>query len=488
MCGIVGTIGNSSVATELYEGLIALQHRGQECAGIATYNHQFHVRKGMGLVREVFSNESIIELGGNVGIGHVRYSTIGFSTIDDAQPFMVNSPFGIALAHNGNVYNAWQLKDELFQEDLRYINSTNDAEIILNIFASALSKGDPNHFFDGVCEAVKSVFIRAKGGYSVVAVIAGKGLLAFRDPHGIRPLVWGQRKTTFRTEHMFASENTMFQILGYELVRDVGQGEVIFVKLDGTVESRIVQQKELRPCIFEYVYFARPDSFLNGVSVYRARLHMGENLAKKIQRLYPTLPIDVVIPAPSTASTAALSCSHVLGVRYTEGLVKNHFIGRTFIMPGQEVRQKANKYKLSVIDSEVRNKNVLVVDDSIVRGSVSRHIVNLIRSHGALKVYLASTAPPLRYADLYGIDLPTREEYIAHNRTEEEICRLIQADLLIYQDLEELVEAVTRKATFPFKPHTAYFNGEYPTGVTEDELTFLEQRRKAERQRDAVML
>ena len=357
MCGIVGIISNSFVATEVYESLLALQHRGQDCAGIGTYEKSFHIRRGMGLVREVFHQGNIVNLTGNMGIGQVRYPTVGGGTVDDVQPFVVNSPYGIAMAHNGNVFNFWELKKELFEKDYRQVNSNNDVEVILNVFAYELSRFCHREFFDSICEAVKSVHQRVKGAYSVVAIIADKGMIAFRDPHGIRPLVWGQRKSSFKTEHIFASENTMFEILDFDFYDDVGPGEVVFVDLKGEVHRQRVTEKEFRPCIFEYVYFARPDSFLNGVSVYRSRLRMGQNLGKKIKKAHPNLPVDVVIPAPESATTAALAVAHELGVRYSQGIVKNHFVGRTFIMPGQATRQRANRYKLSVIDFEVRDKN-----------------------------------------------------------------------------------------------------------------------------------
>ena len=473
MCGIAGIIGNGQVSTELYESLLALQHRGQDCAGISTYNKCFHQKRGLGLVREVFSQEDIFDLKGNMGIGQVRYPTVGAITKEEVQPFYVNSPYGISMAYNGNVYNYWQLKEELFKNDLRHTNSSSDMEVILNVFAYELSRFCHRDFFDSVCQAVSSVHKRVKGAYSVVSMIADKGMVVFRDPHGIRPLIWGQRKTSFKTEHIFASENTMLQILGYDFYRDIEPGEVVFIDLNGEVKTKRVTEKEFKPCIFEYVYFARVDSFLNGVSIYRSRLRMGQNLAN----------IDVVILAPQSATTAALSCANELGVRYTEGIYKNPFIGRTFIMPGQEARQKANKYKLSAIKQEIKNKNVLVVDDSIVRGNVSRHIVKLMRENGAKKVYFGSASPPLRWPDIYGIDLPTREEYIAYDRSVEEIQQSIGADVLIYQDLDDLIEAVTRKGKLKFsRPHCAYFDGKYPTEeINEEVLVEIEKRRKQER-------
>ena len=482
MCGIAGIIGNNPVSTEIYESLLSLQHRGQDCAGLATYDKRFNIKKGLGLVRDVFHQQDMLNLKGRMGIGQVRYPTVGGGTEEDVQPFRVGTPYGIAMVHNGNVYNYWQLKEELLAKNLRQINSNNDVEVILNVFAYELSRFCHRDFFDSICQAVSSVHQRVQGAYSVVAMIADKGLVAFRDPHGIRPLVWGKRQNGSREEHIFASENTMFQILGFDYYRDVEPGEAVFVSLDGSVKTRRVTEAEFTPCIFEYVYFARVDSLLNGVSVYRSRLRMGQNLANKIKREHPDLEIDVVIPAPQSATTAALSCANVLGVRYTEGLYKNSFIGRTFIMPGQETRQRANKYKLSAIKFEIEGKNVLVVDDSIVRGNVSRHIVKLMRENGAKNVYFASASPPLRYPDLYGIDLPTRDEYIAHDRTVDQVRESIGADLLIYQDLEDLIEAVTRKGELKFKrPHCAYFDGQYPTAVTEEILNQIEQQRKLER-------
>jgi len=483
MCGIIGIIGNNDVAVEAYEGLLCLQHRGQDSAGICTYSDRFHVKKGMGLVREVFQQEDIFHLKGAMGIGQVRYPTVGGGTAEEVQPFTTSSPYGIAMAHNGNVFNFCELRQELFRKDFRQINSNNDVEAILNVFAYEMSRFCHRELFDSICLAVQAVHQRVKGAYAVVGLIADKGLIAFRDPHGIRPLVWGQRKTSFKTEHVIASENTMFEILGFDLHRDLEPGEVVFIDLKGEVQSRRITVKEFRPCIFEYVYFARPDALLNGVSVYRARLRMGQNLANKIKRDYPRLKIDVVVPAPESATTAALACAHELDVRYSNSLVKNHFVGRTFIMPDQEVRQKANRYKLSAIGFDIKDKNVLVIDDSIVRGNVSRHIINLMRNKGAKAVYFASASPALRWPDLYGIDLPTRDEYIAYNRSEDEIRQLIGADVLIYQDLPDLIEAVTRKGDLKFtKPHCAYFDGDYPTGdVNEEILAEVERQRKVER-------
>lgn len=494
MCGIAGIINkNNEVATELYESLIALQHRGQDAAGMATYNQGFHSKKGLGFVREVFQQQDVESLKGTMGIGHVRYPTAGGIKIEDAQPFLFETDLfetapGLALAHNGNIFNALDLKREILDKRRHDINTNNDAAIILHILGLDLSQrssDDPASesgasFFDALCSAVEGIYKQAKGGYSVVALIANKGLIAFRDPHGVRPLVWGTRNGG---DHIFASENSMFDQLKYEFNRDVEPGELVFVGLDGQVKSRVIMQKEFRPCVFEYVYFARPDATLNGVNVYRARKLMGENLAAKIKRVHPSLPIDVVVPAPDSASTAALAVAYNLEVKYSQALVKNMFIGRTFIMPGQKIRQQANHRKLSVIEQEVRGRNILVVDDSIVRGNVSRHIVNLLREHGAKAVYFASASPALRWPDLYGIDLPTREEYVAYNRTEEQIREFIGADVLIYQDLPDLVEAVMRDGNLKFKRmHTAYFDGDYATGdVDEKVLVGVEGFRKEQK-------
>jgi len=485
MCGIVGIISNKKVAVEIYEGLMCLQHRGQDSAGIATYNNQFHQKKGLGLVRDIFHQQHMDNLDGNLGIGWLRYPTVGGkTTIEDTQPFVVNSPYGIAMVHNGNIFNFHQLKQELSKENLRHINSNNDVEVILNVFAHELSRFCHRDFFDSICLAVESVYKRVKGAYSVVAVIADKGIIAFRDPNGIRPLVWGQRKTSFKIEHIFTSENTMFRILNFEFYRNLEPGEVVFIDLNGEVKNKRIVKKEFTPCIFEYVYFARPDAVLDDVSVYRSRLRMGQNLAKKIKKDYPDLEIDAVIPAPESSTPAAMSLAKELGVKFTLGLIKNHFIGRTFIMPGQKVRKRANEFKLSPIEFEIRDKNILVVDDSIVRGNVSRHIVKLMRSSGAKKVYFASTSPALRWPCLYGIDLPTKEEYIANNLTEAEIAKSLDADLVIYQNLDDLVEAVVRKGDIKFKnPCAACFCGKYPTGdINEEVLAEIDSQRKTERE------
>lgn len=479
MCGIVGIISNNQVAPEIYDALLALQHRGQDACGICTFSGQFHLKKGLGLVRDIFREKDMMRLKGNVGIGHTSYVTVGGLSYEDSQPFYVESPYGLTLAHNGNLYNSKELKKELMEKDLRHVNSNSDGEVLLNILGDGLRKGRRGNFVEVVFRAVANIHKRAKGAYSIVSFIGNQGLLAFRDPYGIKPLVMGKREKGFQPEYIFASENTMFNALGFEYVRDVEPGEAIFIDNKREVHSKIIKQKGYRPCIFEYVYFARPDAMLDQVSVYRSRLRMGQNLAKKIKKLHPDLEIDVVIPAPSTANTAALSCAHQLGVRYTEGLVKNQFVGRTFIMPGQEKRKKSVKQKLSPIGLEIKDKNVLIVDDSIVRGTTSQQIISLVRDFGAKKVYFAVTAPPLRWPCLYGIDMPTRGEFAANNLIEEEIRKSIGADVLVYQDLDDLIEAVTRKGDHKItRPCTACFNGEYPTcGVNEELLKKIEEER-----------
>ncbi len=485
MCGIIGIISNNQAAPEIYDGLLGLQHRGQDACGICTYNGQFHLKKGIGLVRDVFRENDMLRLQGNIGIGHTRYVTVGGMNYEDTQPFYVESPYGITLAHNGNLYNFSELKEELMRKDLRHVNSNCDAEVILNILGDGLRRNNHSDFVKTVFKAVDGIYKRAKGAYSVVSIISDKGLLAFRDPYGIRPLIMGKREKEFQTEYIFTSENTMFNALGFDYIRDVEPGEAIFINHKREIYNKIIKQKDRRPCIFEYVYFARPDSMLDRISVYRSRLRMGQNLAKKIKKLHPQIKVDVVIPAPSTANTAALSCAHQLGVRYTEGLVKNQFIGRTFIMPGQEIRKKSVKQKLSPIELEIKDKNVLIVDDSIVRGNTSQQIISLVRDFGAKEVYFAATAPPLRSPCFYGIDMPSRNEFIANNLTEEEIKKSIGADILVYQDLEDLIEAVTRKGDHKIKKLcTACFNGDYPTGdVDEKVFKKMEEERSADKAR-----
>ena len=494
MCGIVGIVGRSAVNQALYDALLVLQHRGQDAAGIVTCEgNKLHLRKDNGLARDVFDTAHMINLLGNVGIGHVRYPTAGCSSSAEAQPFYVNSPYGIALAHNGNLTNAEQLKRELFVEDRRHINTDSDSEILLNIFAHELQAHtiglsiDENDIF----RAVAGVHRRCRGGYAAVAMIPGYGVIAFRDPHGIRPVVFGARDTAEGSELMVASESVALDTLGFDLIRDVEPGEAVIFTVDGTLHTRQCADNAVKsPCIFEFVYFARPDSVIDEIFVHKARQRMGKKLAKKIERVWPKHDIDAVIPIPDTSRTAALTLANELGVRYAEGFIKNRYIGRTFIMPGQTARKRSVRQKLNPIDVEFKDKAVLLVDDSIVRGTTSRQIVEMARDAGARKVYFASAAPPVRYPNVYGIDMPAASELVAHGRTEEEVCAWIGADRLVYQDLEDLIDAVLKKGkTKVDRFDTSVFSGEYVTGdVTNDYLNHLEAERNdgAKQQRDAT--
>ncbi|MCF7969446.1 MAG: amidophosphoribosyltransferase [Methylococcaceae bacterium] len=476
MCGIAGIVSNQEVNQELYEALTVLQHRGQDAAGIVTCEgEKFHLRKGSGLVRDVFHTRHMLNLRGTMGIAHVRYPTAGCTSSAEAQPFYVNSPYGITLAHNGNLTNAEKLKKELFVQDQRHLNTDSDSEVLLNVLAHELQElGKLRITADDVFQAVSGVHTRCRGGYAVVAMITGFGVLAFRDPHGIRPLVYGERTTDQGTDFMFASENVALDVLGFTTVRDLEPGEAIFIERDGTLHSRqCAQETALSPCIFEYVYFARPDSILDSISVYKARRRMGDKLADKILRLRPDHDIDVVIPIPDTSRTSALQLANKLGIKYREGFIKNRYIGRTFIMPGQQLRKKSVRQKLNAIGMEFKGRNVLLVDDSIVRGTTSEQIIQMARDAGANKVYFASAAPPVRYPNVYGIDMPAAEELIAHDRTEEEVERALGCDWLIYQDLSDLIEAVQRGNPNIRQFDTSCFNGEYVTGDI-DQL-YLEQ-------------
>jgi amidophosphoribosyltransferase len=483
MCGIVGVVGYSPANQVIYDSLILLQHRGQDAAGITTYDHEGKIfaRKSIGLVRDVFQNHHMLRLQGNVGIGHVRYPTAGRAMSSaEAQPFYVNSPFGIALGHNGNLVNADELKAHLFAEDKRHINTNSDSEILLNVFAHELHKHSLSELTaEDVFYAVAGVHRRVKGGYSVVALIAGRGIVAFRDPNGIRPLVYGKRTHDKGTEYMVASESVALEANGFKLVRDLLPGEAIFINNEGRVWTRpCAAHSNHAHCIFEYVYFARPDSVIDGVSVHRARMHMGEKLAKKILREWPDHDIDVVIPIPDTSRTSALELATHLKVNYREGFIKNRYIGRTFIMPGQSLRRKSVRQKLNPISIEFVGKNVLLVDDSIVRGTTSQQIIQMARDAGARKVYMASAAPPVRHPNVYGIDMPAPNEFVAHNRTVEEIAREIGADRLIYQDLDDLVDAVRQENPELRNFDCSCFNGKYITGdVSSQYLDELETRR-----------
>ncbi|WP_317929020.1 amidophosphoribosyltransferase [Halioxenophilus sp. WMMB6] len=467
MCGVVGIVGHSDVNLELYDALTMLQHRGQDAAGIMTcHNGRIAQQKANGLVRDVFRSRHMQRLVGNFGIGHVRYPTAGSSGPALAQPFYVNSPYGIGLAHNGNLTNTAAVAEMLYKTDLRHVNTDSDTEVLLNVFAHELQKlGKLVPTAEDIFSAVASVHKRVKGGYAVVALIANYGLVAFRDPNGIRPLVYGQLSTDKGTAHMVASESVAFNVNGYQLVRDVAPGEALFITSDGELFAKqCAEQTKLRPCIFEHVYFARPDSIMDGVSVYKARLRQGERLAAKIVRERPDHDIHVVIPIPDSSRVAGQMVAQNLGVKFREGLVKNRYIGRTFIMPGQQQRKKSVRQKLNAIELEFKGKNVLLVDDSIVRGTTCQQIIQMARDAGANKVYFASASPAVKYPNVYGIDMPSANELIAHGRTEAEICQEIGADWLIYQDIDDLIAASMDGNPDIEQYEAAVFTGEYVTG------------------------
>jgi amidophosphoribosyltransferase len=487
MCGILGVVARSPVNQLLYDGLLLLQHRGQDAAGIVTSErNSFHMHKAPGMVRDVFRTRNMRSLPGNMGIAHCRYPTAGsaFSSAE-SQPFYVNSPFGIVLGHNGNLINSESLREEMFRTDRRHINTGSDSEVLVNVLAYELEKSsvklrlEPQSIF----AAVANVHRRVKGAYAVVSMIAGYGVLAFRDPFGIRPAVIGYNETPAGTEYMVASESVAIDALGFRVLRDIAPGEAVFIDEDGNFHSQqCARSASLNPCIFEYVYLARPDSLIDGASVYETRLNMGEKLAAKIRREHRDLQVDVVIPIPDSSRPSALQLAAGLGVPYREGFVKNRYIGRTFIMPGQAVRSRSVRQKLNPMPMEFAGKNVLLVDDSIVRGTTSREIVQMARESGARKVFFASAAPPVRFPNVYGIDMPTRAELIAAHRSEAEVAREIGADALIYQDLEELKDAVRRANPKLGNFETSCFDGIYVTGdVTVDYLRAIEIQRNASR-------
>jgi amidophosphoribosyltransferase len=487
MCGILGIVAHSPVNQLLYDGLLLLQHRGQDAAGIVTSEHNsFHMHKGGGMVRDVFRTRNMRSLPGNLGIAHCRYPTAGSAfKVAEAQPFYVNSPFGIVLGHNGNLTNSEQLKEEMFRTDRRHINTGSDSEVLVNVLAHELEQASVKLRLDpaAIFTAVTNVHRRLRGAYAVVAMVAGYGVVAFRDPFGIRPLIIGYNETPAGTEYMVASESVAVDALGFRVLRDVAPGEAVYIDEDGRFEARqCAPQASLNPCIFEYVYLARPDSLIDGASVYETRLHMGEKLADKIRRQYRHLQVDVVIPIPDSSRPSALQLAAGLGVPYREGFVKNRYIGRTFIMPGQAVRSRSVRQKLNPMSMEFSGKNVLLVDDSIVRGTTSREIVQMARESGARKVFFASAAPPVRFPNVYGIDMPTRAELIAAHRSEDEVTRELGADALIYQDLEALKDAVRQANPRLTKFETSCFDGVYVTGdVTSDYLRAIEIDRDAAR-------
>ncbi len=485
MCGIFGLFGTESVAQEMFDALTVLQHRGQDAAGMATADREgrFFLHKYTGLVRDVFHTRHMRDMAsGTAGIGHVRYPTAGCASPNEAQPFYVNSPYGIVLAHNGNLTNAESLARELFESDLRHLATTSDSEVLLNVFAHELArqkKTTPTA--EDIFAAISATQRRCLGAYAVVGMISGVGMFAFRDPHGIRPLVLGQRLKNGKTEYALSSETVAFLPLDFETISDVGAGEGIFISQKGNLHRKIcAENPKLTPCLFELVYMARPDSLMDGISVYKSRLRMGECLAKKIRETSPDLPVDVVIPIPDSGRTSAVELAFHLGVKYREGFVKNRYIGRTFIMPGQAIRKKSVKYKLSPIELEFRDKNVMLVDDSIVRGTTSKQIIQMARDAGAKNVYFASAAPAVRFPNVYGIDMPTRAELIAYGISETEVGKIIGADALFYQDLDDLIQAAREGNPNISSFEASCFDGKYITGdIDENFLRKVESGRGA---------
>jgi amidophosphoribosyltransferase len=484
MCGIFGLFTSKKhIAQDLFDGLTVLQHRGQDAAGIATCeaDGRVHLHKGNGLVRDVIHTRHVINLKGGVGIGHVRYPTAGCSSPDEAQPFYVNSPYGIMLAHNGNLTNSEQLAKEVFETNLRHLSTSSDSEVLLNVFANELAKQKTKHPTpDDIFEAISRTHKRVSGAYAVVGIIAGVGMFAFRDPNAIRPLCYGSRLSeNGEKEYAVSSESVAFSPLEFEMERDVLPGEALFIDAKGTLHTKQCAENPVySPCIFELVYMARPDSIIDKVSVYKSRLRMGENLANKIKKEAPDLDIDVVIPIPESSRTSAMELAFHLRKKYREGFIKNRYIGRTFIMPGQTMRKKSVHYKLSAIDLEFKDKNVLLVDDSIVRGTTSKEIIRMARKAGAKNVYFASAAPAVRYPNVYGIDMPTRRELVAHGVTEEEVGKIIGADAIFYQNLDDLVASAHEGNPEIQEFDCSCFNGEYVTGdVSEEYLQKIEAKR-----------
>jgi amidophosphoribosyltransferase len=490
MCGIVGIVSKGPVNQDIYDALTVLQHRGQDAAGIMTIdNGMFHLRKENGLVRDVFRTRHMKRLTGNVGIGHCRYPTAGSSSSAEAQPFYVNSPFGIAFAHNGNLTNAHELQAEVFSIARRHINTSSDSELLLNIFAHALQNAagfevKPEEIFS----AVETVHGKIRGAYAVIAAIIGNGMVAFRDPFGIRPLVLGKRQTEHGDEYMVASESVALDSVGFNFVRDVAPGEAVYVNQNGELFTKqCAKNPSCNPCIFEFVYFARPDSFIDGISVYASRVNMGRKLGEKIAREWTDYDIDVVIPIPETSMDVALQIANTLNKPYRQGFVKNRYIGRTFIMPGQIQRRKSVRRKLNAIPSEFKGKNVLLVDDSIVRGTTSEQIIEMARESGANKVYFASAAPEIRFPNVYGIDMPSANELIAYGREIEQICECIKADGLIFQNIADLVDAVREENRALTQFETSVFDGNYITGDVDQEYLESIDKSRSEKAKSPVI-
>ncbi|OBT15889.1 amidophosphoribosyltransferase [Vibrio sp. UCD-FRSSP16_10] len=481
MCGIVGIVGTTPVNQSIYDALTVLQHRGQDAAGIVTIDsNRFRLRKANGLVKDVFEVKHMQRLQGTVGIGHVRYPTAGSSSASEAQPFYVNSPFGITLAHNGNLTNAAEVRQNLFEKDRRHVNTTSDSEVLLNVLAHNIDMTKTFNITEqDVFEAVERVHETIRGAYAVTAMIIGHGMVAFRDPNGIRPLCLGKREVEGGIEYMVASESVALDAVGFDFMRDVAPGEAVYITFDGKLfTQQCAKNPQLNPCIFEFVYFARPDSFIDKISVYSARVEMGNKLGEKIKQEWGDLDIDVVIPIPETSCDIALQIAQIIDKPYRQGFVKNRYVGRTFIMPGQQQRKKSVRRKLNAIRSEFKGKNVLLVDDSIVRGTTSEQIIEMARDSGANKVYIVSAAPEVRFPNVYGIDMPSANELIAHGREADEIAELIGADGLMFQSLEDLVSAVGEGNPDVNVFETSVFSGQYVTGdVDQKYLDFLDSMR-----------
>ena len=486
MCGVVGVVSKSEVSPMIYDALTVLQHRGQDAAGIATCDQdKFHLRKQLGLVRDVFRDTHMVGLRGSMGIGHLRYPTAGSQDRELAQPMYVNSPYGISISHNGNLTNKDEISQILTDENLRFLSTDSDSEVLLNVFAHELQKqGTSSPTQKEIFKAVRATHKRIRGAYSVIFMINGVGIVGFRDPFGIRPLIFGSRENDLLgPDYMLASESTVLDTLGFNIISDVEPGEAVFVNTEGEMfREACIDNPIHTPCIFEYVYLARPDAVIDNISVHKSRMRMGEALAEKINKLKPDHDIDVVIPIPESSTTSALQLANTLGIKYTEGFVKNRYIGRTFIMPFQEKREKSVRQKLNPIEFEFKNKVVLLVDDSIVRGTTSRQIIEMARTAGAKKVYFASAAPPVRYQNVYGIDMAATTELIAHNRTEDEISELIGADWLIYQDLEDLIESAKYGNPSIQQFECSVFDGKYITAdIDKSYLQKLEESRSDEK-------
>ncbi len=489
MCGVIGVISSEPVNQVLYDGLTMLQHRGQDSAGIMTYdNGTVHLRKGNGLARNVFHTKHMLALTGNMGIGHVRYPTAGSSSSAEAQPFYVNSPYGISLAHNGNLTNAEEIKQDLFLEDLRHINTSSDSEILLNVFAHELARqGKVRISEKEIFSAVTGVHRRCRGAYAAITMINDYGIVGFRDVYGIRPICVGKKVTEDGIDYMMASESVALLSQGFDLIKDIQPGEAVYISLNGDIHTaQCATNAQCSPCIFEYVYFARPDSIIDDISVYKSRLRMGEKLSAKLLREWSDHDIDVVIPIPDTSRTVAIQMAFHLGVKYREGFIKNRYIGRTFIMPGQKIRKKSVRQKLNPIALEFKGKNVLLVDDSIVRGTTSEQIIQMARDAGAKKVYFASAAPPVKYPNVYGIDMPVASELIAYNRTVDEIAAAIGADKIIFQDLDDLVDAVGQGNSKITGFDTSCFSGEYITGDVSAEFLSQQELERSDTAKEKV--